>query len=120
VDQSKLNEMSATIDVIRKLVIWQFTDIFAQKRLMIYNFQTKKWSEATTDTTYLGSAAQAGVTLEGLDTFGTMDSIETSFDSRLWAGGKFVLAGVKDTKIVTFTGSNKSGYITTGDLGNGN
>ena len=120
VDQSKLNEMSSTIDVIRKLVIWQYTDIFAQKRLMIYNFQTKKWSTADTDSSFLGSAAQAGVTLEGLDTFGTMDSIETSFDSRLWAGGKFVLAGVKDTKIVTFTGSNKSGYITTGDLGNGN
>lgn len=120
VDQSKLNEMSATIDVIRKLVIWQYTDTFAQKRLIIYNFQTKKWSEAETTSTYLGSAAQAGVTLEGLDTFGTMDSIETSFDSRLWSGGKFVLAGVKDTKIVTFTGSNKSGYVTTGDLGNGN
>jgi hypothetical protein len=120
VDQSKLNEMSATIDVIRKLVIWQFTDIFSQKRLIIYNFQTKKWSEAATDSSFLGSAAQAGVTLEGLDTFGTMDSIETSFDSRLWAGGKFVLAGVKDTKIVTFTGSNRSGYITTGDIGNGN
>ena len=120
VDQSKLNEMSSTIDVIRKLVIWQFTDIFAQKRLIIYNFQTKKWSEAATDSSFLGSAAQAGVTLEGLDTFGTMETIETSFDSRLWAGGKFVLAGVKDTKIVTFTGANKSGYITTGDLGNGN
>jgi hypothetical protein len=49
-----------------------------------------------------------------------MDSIETSFDSRLWAGGKFVISGVKDTKIVTFTGANKSGYVTTGDLGNGN
>jgi hypothetical protein len=120
VDQSKLNEMSSTIDVIRKLVIWQYTDIFAQKRLIIYNFQTKKWSEAETTSSYLGSAAQAGVTLEGLDTFGTMDSIETAFDSRLWAGGKFVLAGVKDTKIVTFTGANKSGYVTTGDIGNGN
>ena len=120
VDQSKLDEMSSTIDVIRKLVIWQFTDVFAQKRLIIYNFQTKKWSEAETTSSFLGSAAQAGVTLEGLDTFGTMDSIETSFDSRLWAGGKFVLAGVKDTKIVTFTGAAKSGYITTGDLGNGN
>jgi hypothetical protein len=120
VDQPKLNEMSSTIDVIRKLVIWQYTDIFAQKRLMIYNFQTKKWSTAETTSSYLGSAAQAGVTLEGLDTFGTMDSIETTFDSRLWAGGKFVLAGVKDTKIITFTGANKSGYVTTGDIGNGN
>ena len=120
VDQSKINEMSSSIDVIRKLIIWQYTDIFAQKRLIIYNFQTKKWSEATTTSSYVATLAQAGVTLEGLDTFGTMETIDTSFDSRLWAGGKFVLAGVKDAKIITFTGTNKSGYITSGDLGNGN
>jgi hypothetical protein len=120
VDQSKINEMSSSIDVIRKLIIWQYTDIFAQKRLIIYNFQTKKWSEATTTSSYVATLAQAGVTLEGLDTFGTMETIDTSFDSRLWAGGKFVLAGVKDAKIITFTGANKSGYVTTGDLGNGN
>ena len=120
VDQSKLNEMSATVDVIRKLVIWQYTDIFAKKRFMIYNFQTRKWSEGETTTDYLGSAATAGTTLEGLDTFGTMDSIETSFDSRLWAGGKFVLAGVTGNKIVTITGQPATGYITTSDIGDGN
>jgi hypothetical protein len=119
-DQSKIDEMSSSIDVIRKLIIWQYTDIFAQKRLIIYNFQTKKWSEGTTTSTYVSTLAQAGVTLEGLDTYGTVDSIDTSFDSRIWAGGKFVLAGVKDAKIITFTGSNKSGYVTTGDIGNGN
>jgi hypothetical protein len=119
-DQSKIDEMSSSIDVIRKLIIWQYTDIFAQKRLIIYNFQTKKWSEAETTSTYVATLAQAGVTLEGLDTFGTMDTIDTSFDSRIWAGGKFVLAGVKDAKIITFTGANKSGYVTTGDIGNGN
>jgi hypothetical protein len=119
-DQSRIDEMSSSIDVIRKLIIWQYTDIFAQKRLIIYNFQTKKWSEGTTTSTYVATLAQAGVTLEGLDTYGTVDTIDTSFDSRIWAGGKFVLAGVKDAKIVTFTGANKSGYVTTGDLGNGN
>jgi hypothetical protein len=119
-DQAQIDKMSASIDVIRKLIIWQYTDIFAQKRLIIYNFQTKKWSEAETTSTYVATLAQAGVTLEGLDTFGNMDTISTSFDSRIWAGGKFVLAGVKDTKIVTFTGANKSGYVTTGDVGNGN
>lgn len=118
-DPSKLDLMSATVDVVRKLIIWQYVDFFAQKRLIIYNYQSKKWSEATTTTDYLGYAATAGTTIEGLDTFGTMDSIETSFDSRLWAGGKFVLAGVEGQKIVTFTGQPKSGYITTGDIGDG-
>jgi hypothetical protein len=119
VDQSKLDQMSATVDSIRKLVIWQFTDIFARKRLMIYNWQSKKWSEGETTSDYLAPIATAGVTLEALDTYGNMDTISTSLDSRLWAGGKFVSAGVKGAKIVTFTGSPKEGYITTGDIGNG-
>jgi hypothetical protein len=120
VDQAKIDEISSSVDVMRKLIIWEYIDIFAQKKLLIYNFQTKKWSEGETTSTYVATLAQAGVTLEGLDAYGTVDSIQTSFDSRIWAGGKFVLAGVKDAKIITFTGANKSGYITTGDLGNGN
>jgi hypothetical protein len=120
VDQSKINKMSAAVDTVRKIVMWQFTDIFAQKRLIIYNWQSKKWSYGETSTDYLASSASAGTTLEALDTFGTMDTIQTSFDDRLWAGGKFVMSGVEGAKIVTFTGQPKTGYITTGDLGNGN
>jgi hypothetical protein len=119
VDQSKMNEMSATVDSIRKLVIWQFTDIFSRKRLMIYNWQAKKWSEGETDTNYLAPIASAGITLEALDVYGNMDTIDTSFDSRLWAGGKFVSAGTRGAKIVTFTGQPKEGFITSSDIGNG-
>ena len=119
VDQSKLNEMSATVDTVKKIVVWQFTDIFARKRLMVYNWQVKKWSEGETDTDYLAPIASAGTTLEALDTYGNMDTINTSFDSRLWAGGKFVSAGTRGAKIVTFTGQPKTGYITSSDIGNG-
>jgi hypothetical protein len=119
VDQTKLNEMSATVDTVKKIVIWQFTDIFARKRLMVYNWQVKKWSEGETDTNYLAPIATAGTTLEALDTYGNMDTINTSFDSRLWAGGKFVSAGTRGAKIVTFTGQPKIGYITSSDIGNG-
>jgi hypothetical protein len=119
VDQTKLNEMSATVDTVKKIVIWQFTDIFARKRLMVYNWQVKKWSEGETDTNYLAPIATAGVTLEALDTYGNMDTINTSFDSRIWAGGKFVSAGTRGAKIVTFTGQPKIGYITSSDIGNG-
>lgn len=119
VDQSRLNEMSAAVDSVKKIVIWQFTDIFARKRFMIYNWQSKKWSEGETTSDYIAPIATAGVTLEALDTFGNMDTIETPFDSRLWAGGRFVSAGTKGAKIVTLTGTPKEGYITTGDIGNG-
>jgi hypothetical protein len=86
---------------------------------MVYNWQVKKWSEGETDTNYLAPIATAGTTLEALDTYGNMDTIDTSFDSRLWAGGKFVSAGTRGAKIVTFTGQPKTGYITSSDIGNG-
>lgn len=120
VDQSKLSQMSAAVDSVRKIVLWQYTDIFAKKKIIMYNWQSKKWSEGETTTNYLCSSASAGKTLESMDTLGTMDSIETSFDDRLFAGGKFVLSGVSGAKIVTFTGQPRSGYITSGDIGNGN
>jgi hypothetical protein len=40
----------------------------------------------------------------------------TSFDSRLWLGGRLQLAGVNGAKIVTFTGANATAYIETGDI----
>lgn len=41
----------------------------------------------------------------------------TSLDDNLWAGGKFLSAGVRDDKVVTFTGANASAQIETGDIG---
>jgi hypothetical protein len=46
-----------------------------------------------------------------------MDTIETSFDSPLFSGGKFLFAGVRDTKIVTFTGQPSAAQVDTGLVG---
>ena len=174
---SKLNEMSATVDPIHKLVVWDFINTFGSRSLLIYNWQVQKWSYGTTDVDYVSSIASAGTTLEGLDTnylvtagsfvvgkeytiasLGTttftsigaavnvvgarftatgigsgtgtavsleaaaaagrtLDTMTTSLDDNLWAGGKFLSAGVRDDKIVTFTGANASAQIETGDIG---
>ena len=116
---SKLNLMSSTIDPIRKIVVWEFIDNFAQNILLIYNWQVKKWSSCTTDVDYVASSASAGMTLEGLDLYGNMDTLTTSLDDALWTGGKFLFAGARDNKIVTFTGSNSPAQLTTGDIGDG-
>lgn len=116
---SKLNLMSSTIDPIRKIVVWAFIDNFAQNTLLIYNWQVKKWSYCTTDVDVVASSASAGMTLEGLDLFGNMDTLTTSLDDALWSGGKFLFAGARDDKIVTFTGANSSAQLTTGDIGDG-
>ena len=116
---SKLNLMSSTIDPFRKIVVWEFIDNFAQNTLLIYNWQVKKWSYCTTDVDYVASSASAGMTLEGLDLYGNMDTLTTSLDDALWTGGKFLFAGARDNKIVTFTGANSSAQLTTGDIGDG-
>lgn len=114
---SKLNLMSSTIDPIRKIVVWEFIDNFAQNTLLIYNWQVNKWSYCTTDVDVVASSASAGMTLEGLDLYGNMDTLTTSLDDQLWAGGKFLFAGARDDKIVTFTGANSTAELTTGDIG---
>ena len=116
-NQSKLNLMSSTIDPFRKIVVWEFIDNFAQNTLLIYNWQVQKWSYCTTDVDVVASSASAGMTLEGLDLYGNMDTLTTSLDDALWTGGKFLFAGARDTKVVTFTGANSSAQLTTGDIG---
>lgn len=113
---SKLDEMSAAIDPVNSLVIWSYLNTFGGKSLLIYNWQMKKWSRAVTSADYISTAASASISLEGLDAYGTMDSLTTSLDSRLWSGGKVLLAGVNGAKIVTFTGAPMEGDIQTGDF----
>ena len=46
----------------------------------------------------------------------TVDTLTTTMDDRLYAGGKFLFGGVRDTRIITFTGTNATANITTNDL----
>jgi hypothetical protein len=172
-----LNKMSASVDPVRKVVVWDFIDIFGGNSLLIYNWQINKWSYAETDVDYIANTASAGTTLEGLDsnynvtagsfTVGkqytitdvgstdftsigaveskvgvrftasgagigtgtavdleasaaaarTLDTLASSLDSGLWSGGKLLFAGVRDDKIVTFTGANATAQLQTGDIG---
>lgn len=118
VDEGYLNLMSAAVDPFRKLIIWAYASNSSSvaDKLLIYNYETKKWSSGTTTVDRVATSSTPSVTLEGLDTFGTLDTIETSFDSRIWLGGKMQFAGVRDAKIVTFSGSNRDAIIETGDI----
>ena len=46
----------------------------------------------------------------------TLETLVASLDSRLWIGGKFLFAGAKDNKIITFTGSTYNSEIITTDV----
>jgi len=118
VDEGTLYLMSAAVDPIKKLIIWAYASNSSATpdSLLIYNYQTQKWSSGTTSVDRIASTSTPAVTLEGMDTYGTLETILTSFDSRLWLGGKLQLAGVDGAKIVTFTGANATAFLETGDI----
>lgn len=116
---SAFTQMSAAVDPINSLVMWSYRNTFGGMSILVYNWQVKRWSRAGTSAQYIATAASAGITLEGLDAYGTMDTLTSSLDSRLWSGGKVLLAGVNGAKIVTYTGAPMEGDIQTGDFEGG-
>ena len=109
--------MSAAIDPVRKLVIWNYKSVDANRKLMIYNFATKKWTYGDANTDYLGEASSGALTLEELDSVSaSIDAMTTSLDSLLYIGGKYFLGGTYGTRVYSFTGSNLTGNISTGDI----
>ena len=171
-----IDSISAAIDPERNLVIWNYTTVSGNRQLIIYNFETQKWSEADTDVDVLSTLATTGTTLDAIDTaynitagsfvagksytirsvgttsftsigavantvgvlftatgigsgtgvaidmaasaaaLKTIDTLTTTLDDRLYAGGKFLFGGVRDTKVITFTGTYATANITTNDL----
>ena len=118
IDEGLLPLMSAAVDPFRKLVIWAYAsnNSATVNKLLIYNFETKKWTSGTTTVSRIATSSTPTVVLEGLDVYGNLDTILTSFDSRLWLGGKAQFAGVRNTKIVTFSGTAMTATIETGDI----
>jgi len=116
---SEYSKMSAAVDPIRRLVVWEYVNDVGGKSLLIYNWQLDKWSAADTTVDRIASAASSSATLEQLDNYGTVDSIQTSWDDKLWVGGQLLMFGCSGTRLTTFSGPATNADITTSDLGDG-
>jgi len=118
IDEGSLSLMSAAIDPFRKLVVWAYASQSSATvdKLLIYNYQTGRWTSGTTNASRVASSSTPSFDLEGMDVFGNLEQIQSSFDSRIWLGGKMQFAGVKDAKIITFSGDNNTAIIETGDI----
>lgn len=60
------SSMTSTVDPSRKIVIWNFANIFGGRSLIIYNWQVGKWTYGDTTTEVMATLASPGVSLEGL------------------------------------------------------
>ena len=109
--------MSATVDPINKLVIWRFAGTFARKLLLIYSIDLDRWSYAETTATSIAYVLTPSATLEQVDNYNSsIDALEIPLDSRVFAGGQLLFAGVAGSKIIAFSGQPKTAQITTGDI----
>lgn len=119
-DESGFDTMSAAVDPVRKLIIWNFRTIFAQRQLIIYNFNTKKWTYGDAGADYISDASTSASTLEELDSISTsIDALAVSLDSILYMGGKYFLGGTSGAYVVTYNGQPATGQLITGDLNAG-
>jgi hypothetical protein len=119
-DESGFDSMSAAVDPVRKLIIWNFKTTFAQRQLIIYNFKTQKWTYGNAGADYISDASTSATTLEGLDSISaSIDALPVSLDSILYMGGKYFLGGTNGAYVVTYNGAPATGQLITGDLNAG-
>jgi hypothetical protein len=118
-DEAYSYRMSATVDPIKNLIVWAYPSSGSNGEvdsLLIYNFEVKRWSRGEVSVGFVAQSATPAFTLEALDAFGTLDTLTTSLDSRIWTGGKSQFVGGNGAKIVTFSGVNLTGTLQTGDV----
>ena len=82
----------------------------------MYNYNLRRWTYGTTTASYISSAASSSVTLEGMDAYGNLDTIQPSIDSRVWLGGLPVMAGIYNNAIVVFSGAPLTASIASRDI----
>ena len=120
-DISKLPTLSTTVHPVYKLVIWNFADNFGKRQNLIYHVETGRWSRTITEATCVGNLATLGTSLEELSLlYPNLDKdVPASLDSRVWVGGKYIFAGAKNRKIVSFTGDCVDPRLETLDIEEG-
>lgn len=127
-DQFDVNNklaVSTAIDPVRKLVCWGFpgsgSSSALPNKVLAFKWDEGKWAEWDLDHELLFRSETQGYTLDSLDTLGTNidDSsiFNQSLDSDKWKGGTLRFGAFDQThKLAFFTGANRAGSITTGDL----
>jgi hypothetical protein len=117
VSENDYPSMSAAVDPVRKLILWNYKSKDGSRKLIMYNFNTKKWTYGDAGTDFISDASSASSTLEEVDSLSaSIDALATPLDSILFAGGKYFLGGTLATKVITYTGTPMTARIQTGDI----
>lgn len=123
-DPGSLTKVQGIPDPLNRLWIWAYSSTVATgglfDRLLVYNWAIKRWSKidlSAYPSEWLTRWLSLGYTLDGLNVFGTLDSLPASLDSRIWVGGLPLLALFNSThKLTVLTGSNLAPTVETSEI----
>jgi hypothetical protein len=121
-DAGCFHRIAAAADPINKLVAWAYAGAGHSgglpNRLLIHNWESRRWSLAELETELPLRALTFGYTLDSLDSLsGSLDALGTSLDSRLYTSGRVQFAAFDAAhRLSYFTGGNLAATIETGEL----
>jgi hypothetical protein len=105
-DGGRFFSVTSFVDPFRPVICWAFYSSDASTnfdRLLAFNWKLREWTYIQQDAQYWVQFAAPGTTLEQLDAYGTVDSgIPFVFDSRVWEGGRPVVAAIDTTGGLSF------------------
>lgn len=111
-----------TVDPINKLIIWTYPSANSTAglpdSLLLYNWQIDRWASAPASLETIFRALSFGYNLDSLDNTGyNLDTLPYSLDSRVWTGGRLLLAGVdQNHKIGYFNAASMAATVDTAEI----
>jgi hypothetical protein len=117
VDLGLLGETQGAADPLNKMVWWRYKDGAGVSKMIGYDWQIDRWTRSDAAPDLLVSAVTPGYSIDGLASFGNIDTIQYSLDSRVFKGGRPTFAAfTSDYKLAFFNGSNQQATLETEDL----
>lgn len=121
VNQSFLNRISGAISPEAGFVVWSYPSVNSldgtPDSIIAYNYKSGRWATGSIDSQFIFQGSASAYSLEELDVFGTVDSINTSFDSSAWQGGSTKLAAFNtDNRLCFFSGPILSAELETAEF----
>ena len=121
-DQNYIDRVYGAADPVSKMVYWAYpgsgNSSGRPNKVIIYNWAVDRWSTAEIDQEYMFRNLSVNRTLEDLDDFGNMDSLDVSLDDESWIGGLTSLNSFdSDYKLCRFTGAAMAAKLETQEIG---
>lgn len=110
IDSGFRERMYGAVDFANKCIQWTYPSSTSTagrpNRVLIYNYEEKRWTRAEDECEVLVSGLTSAVSIDDLDAlFGSIDIVTPSLDSSLWAGGNNTVLVFDSTyKLGSFSG----------------